>query len=105
MLSEIVCSGARQKYRTTKGGTTATHATTTQFETDPIPTAIAARKITIDQAMNSSVLVFSVNMKTSVATGHRGPLFRIARCLVGRLRHGKRVSPFGLGSGTAIAPN
>ena len=73
MLSEIVCSGARQKYRTTKGGTMATHATTTQFVTDPIPTTIATRKTAIDQATNSSVLVFSV-IAMSVATGHR------ARC-------------------------
>ena len=57
MLSEIVCSGARQKLRTTKGGTTAMKATTTQFSTDVIPMAIAPRKIAIDQAMNSSVLV------------------------------------------------
>jgi hypothetical protein len=58
MLSEIVCSGARQKLRTTKGGTTATQATTIQFRTDVIPIASAARKTAIDQAMNSSVLVF-----------------------------------------------
>ncbi len=63
MLSEIVCSGARQRLRTTKGGTTATQATTTQFETDVIPTAIAARRTAIDQAMNSSVLEFSESMR------------------------------------------
>ena len=60
MLSEIVCSGARQKLRTTKGGMPATQATTIQFGTDVIPIAIAARKTAIDQAMNSSVLVFSM---------------------------------------------
>lgn len=63
MLSEIVCSGARQKLRTTKGGTTATKATTTQCATDVIPMAIAARKTAIDQAMNKSVLVVSENMR------------------------------------------
>ncbi len=56
MLSEIVGSGARQKLRTTKGGTTAMKATTIQFAADVIPMTIAARKTTIDQAMNSSVL-------------------------------------------------
>ena len=63
MLSEIVCSGARQKLRTTKGGTMATQATTIQFGTDVIPMAIAASKTAIDQAMNSSVLVVSENMR------------------------------------------
>ena len=63
MLSEIVCSGARQKLRTTRGGTTAVKATTTQFATDVIPMAIATRKTAIDQAMNSSVLVVSDNMR------------------------------------------
>jgi hypothetical protein len=76
MLSEIDCSGVRQKLRTTKNGTTATHATATQLGTDVIPTAIAARKTAIDQAMNSNVLVFSETMRTSVATGNR------ARCSV-----------------------
>ena len=63
MLSEIDFAGARQKRRTTKNGTTATHATATQFGTDVIPTAIAARKTAIDQAMNSSVLVCSESMR------------------------------------------
>ena len=63
MLSEIVCSGARQKLRTTRGGTTATQATTIQIGTDVIPIAIAARQTAIAQAMNSSVLVFSENMR------------------------------------------
>lgn len=62
MLSEIVCSGARQKLRTTKGGTTATHATTTQFGTDVIPIAIAARQTAITQPTKSTVLVFLENM-------------------------------------------
>ena len=62
MLSDIVWSGARQKLRTTKGGTTAAHATTIQFVTDVIPIAIAARKTAMNQAMNSSVLVVSENM-------------------------------------------
>ena len=57
MLSEIDCSGARKKLRTTRGGTTAMKVTTTQFAMDVIPMAIAARKTAIDQAMNSSVLV------------------------------------------------
>ena len=56
MLSEIVCSGARHKRRTTKGGTTARPATTIQFGTDVIPMVIAARKTAIDQAMNITVL-------------------------------------------------
>ena len=63
MLSEIVCSGARQKLRTTKGGTTATQATTIQFGTDVIPIAIAARQTAIDQATNSSVLVVLGDMR------------------------------------------
>ena len=63
MLSEIVCSGARQNLRTTKGGTTATQATTIQFGTDVIPIAIAARHTAIAQATNSSVFVFSETMK------------------------------------------
>ena len=63
MLSEMVCSGARQNLRTTKGGTTATHATTTQFARDVIPIMIAARKTAIDQATNTSVLALSENMR------------------------------------------
>ena len=63
MLSEIVCSGARQNLRTTKGGTTATQATTTHCGTDVIPIAIAARNTTIAQATKSSVLVFSEDMR------------------------------------------
>lgn len=63
MLSEIVCSGARQKFRTTKGGTTATQATTIQFRTEVLPIASAARTTANDQPMNSSVLVFSENMR------------------------------------------
>jgi hypothetical protein len=41
MLSAIVCSGARQKRRATKGGTSAMQVTTIQFGTDVIPIAIA----------------------------------------------------------------
>ena len=63
MLSEIVCSGPRQKLRTTKGGTKAAQATTTQFETDVVPMAIAARKTAIDQAMNKSVFLVSKDMR------------------------------------------
>ncbi|HVH55047.1 MAG TPA: hypothetical protein VM791_02250 [Vicinamibacterales bacterium] len=87
MLSEIVCSGARQKLRTTKGGTTATQATTIQFETDVIPIASAPRMIAIDQAMNSSVFVLSEEHETSVATGNR------ARCaeLHGVRRRGEQT--------------
>ena len=62
MLSEIVCSGARQNLRNNNGGTTATPATATQFGTDLIPMATAASKIAIGQATKSSVLVFSENM-------------------------------------------
>ena len=58
ILSEIVCSGACQKYRTTRGGPKAAQATKSQFEVDVIPMAIAATKTAIDQAMNSSVFVF-----------------------------------------------
>jgi len=43
MLSEMVCSGACQKRRATKGGTTATQATTIQLGTDVIPITIATR--------------------------------------------------------------
>ena len=43
MLSEIVRSGACQKRRATKGGTTATQATTIQLGTDVIPITIATR--------------------------------------------------------------
>ena len=57
MLSEIVCSGACQKLRTTNGGTTAMKVTTIQFATDAIPRTIATRKTAIDQPMNTSVLV------------------------------------------------
>jgi hypothetical protein len=63
MLSELVCSGARQKLRTSKGGATATQATTIQFRMDVMPIAIAARKTAIDQAMNNSVLVLSENTR------------------------------------------
>ena len=63
MLSEIVCSGACQKLRTTNGGTAATQTTTIQFETEVIPKAIAATKTAIAQAMNSSVLFFSEIMR------------------------------------------
>lgn len=58
MLSEIVCSGSRQKLRATKGGTTAKQATTIQVETDVTPIAIAATHTAITQATNSSVLAF-----------------------------------------------
>ena len=64
MLSEMVCSGTRQKLRTTRGGTTAMKVTMTQFAMDVIPMAIAARKTAIDHAMNSSVLVVSENMRS-----------------------------------------
>jgi hypothetical protein len=63
MLSEIVCSGARQKVRTTKGGTTATQATTIQFGIDVIPIAIATRHTAITQATKNSILVFSEIMR------------------------------------------
>src|SRR3954468_13696758 len=63
MLSEIVCSGARQKLRTTSGGTTATKATMAQLAMDVMPMAIAATKTTIDHAMNTSVLVVSEDMR------------------------------------------
>ena len=69
MLSEMVCSGTRQKLRTTRGGTTAAPVTKIQLGTDLMPIAIAATKTAIDQAMNSSVFVFSENMETSVPTG------------------------------------
>jgi hypothetical protein len=63
MLSDIVCSGARQKFRTTRGGTTATQATTIQVGTDVIPIAIAARHTVITQAKKSTVFVFSEGMR------------------------------------------
>jgi hypothetical protein len=63
MLSDIVCSGARQKFRTTKGGTTATQVTKTQFGTDVIPIASAARHTAITQAPKSSVLIFFGSMR------------------------------------------
>ena len=63
MLSEIVCSGARQNLRATKGGTTATKATTAHCGTDGIPIAIAARHTAITQATNNSVLVVSEIMR------------------------------------------
>jgi hypothetical protein len=63
MLSEIVCSGVRQKLRASEGGTTATQATTIQFGTDVIPIAIAARHTAIAQATKSSVLLFSEGMR------------------------------------------
>ena len=74
MLSEIVCSGARQKRRTTKGGTTATQATTIQFGTDVIPIAIAARHTAIDPGNEQQRLGIFGEHETSVATGNR------ARC-------------------------
>jgi len=63
MLSEIVCSGACQKRRATQGGTTATQATTSQFGTDVIPIAMAARHTAIAQPAKSSILLFSENME------------------------------------------
>ena len=62
MLSEIVCSGARQNWRTTTGGRMATQATTIQFGTDVMPNAIAATKIPMTQAAKTSVLVFCEDM-------------------------------------------
>jgi hypothetical protein len=70
MLSEIVCSEARQNCRTTKGGAMATQATTIQFGTDVIPIAIAARDTAINQATKSSILIFPEKHETSVATGN-----------------------------------
>jgi hypothetical protein len=63
MLSAIVRSGARQKLRATKGGTSAMQVTTIQFGTDVMPIAIAATHTAITQATKSSVLVFSENMR------------------------------------------
>jgi hypothetical protein len=63
MLSEIVCSGARQKLRATRGGTTAMQTTTIHCGRDVIPMEIAARHTTIAQATKSSVLVFSEGMR------------------------------------------
>jgi hypothetical protein len=63
MLSDIVCSGARQKFRTTKGGTMATQATTIQLATDVIPMATAAEQTAITQATTTSVLMFSEAMR------------------------------------------
>jgi len=63
MLSESVCSGARQKLRTTNGGTAAMQATMIQFVTDVMPMAIAARRTATDQAMKRTVLVLSESMK------------------------------------------
>lgn len=63
MLSEIVCSGECQNLRATTGGTTATQATTIQFETDVIPSAIADTQTAIAQPARNSTLVFSENMK------------------------------------------
>ena len=63
IFSEIVCSGARQKVRTTRGGTTATQATTIQFVTDVMPIAIAARHTATTQVRKSAVLAFSESMR------------------------------------------
>jgi len=79
MLSEIVCGGVRQKLRTTKGGTMATHATAIQFRMDVIPITIATSRTAIDQPAYIKVLVFSENMITSVDRRNWTALFRIAR--------------------------
>lgn len=84
MLSDIVCSGTRQNFRTTRGGTTAAHATTAQFVTDVNPVATATRETAIAQATKSSVLTVSEAMKQCSHQQFRG-LFRIARVRPGDL--------------------
>lgn len=62
MVSDSVCSGARQKIAATIGGTVATHATAIHHGTDVTLSATADRQMTIAQATKSKVLVFLDHM-------------------------------------------
>jgi hypothetical protein len=63
MLSEMVCAGTRQKLRATRGGTIAMHATTIQFDTEWLPSAIAARHTRITQVAKIWVFFASEYMR------------------------------------------
>jgi hypothetical protein len=62
MVSESVCSGARQKMAATIGGTIATHTTAIHQGADVTLSAIPARQITTAQVTKSKVLVFLEDM-------------------------------------------
>lgn len=62
MLSDSVCSGARQKIAVTSGGTIATHVTAIHNGTDLTLSATAERQMTTAQATKSKFLVFVDDM-------------------------------------------
>ena len=62
MVSDSVCSGARQKIAATIGGTTAIHATAIHHGADVTLSATAERQMAIAQATKSRVLVFLDHM-------------------------------------------
>jgi hypothetical protein len=63
MLSEIVRAGVRQNFPATRGGTTARHAITIQFETDLVSSASAVRHTTIAQVAKSCIFLDSEYMR------------------------------------------
>lgn len=62
MVSDSVCSGARQKIAATIGGTMATQATAIHHGSDATLSAIAERQMALAQATNSTVFVFLDHM-------------------------------------------
>ncbi len=58
MVSDSVCSGARQKIAATIGGTRATHATAIHHGADVTSSATAESQMAIALATNSNVFVF-----------------------------------------------
>jgi hypothetical protein len=62
MLSDSVCSGARQKLAVTTGGTVATHATAIHNGTEVTLSATAERQMTAAQATKSKFLLFVDHM-------------------------------------------
>ena len=62
MVSDSVCSGARQKIAATIGGTIATHATAIHHGTDVTLSATAERQMAIAQAAKRKVFVLFDHM-------------------------------------------
>ena len=67
----MVCSGTRQKRRATKGGTIAMQPATIQFDTELLPSAIAARHTRITQVAKSCVFFVSSTLGECRQCRHR----------------------------------
>ena len=82
MVSDIVCSGARQKIAATSGGTIATEATAIHHGRDETPSATAEKQMAIAQAAKSKVFVFVDCMDSSVGTGRACRCSQLNRALL-----------------------